>query len=39
MTGSSGGCPTSTTREFLEGADDWALLQLNLRASTISSTA
>ena len=34
MTSSSGGCPASTTREFLEGSDDWALLQLNLRAST-----
>ena len=34
MTSSSGGCPTSTTREFLEGSDDWAILQLNLRAST-----
>jgi hypothetical protein len=34
MTSSGGGCPTSTTREFLEGSDDWAILQLNLRAST-----
>ena len=34
MTSSSGGCPTSTTREFLEGSDDWAIIQLNLRAST-----
>ena len=34
MTSTSGGCPASTTREFLEGSDDWAILQLNLRAST-----
>ena len=34
MTSSSGGCPASTTREFLEGSNDWAILQLNLRAST-----
>lgn len=34
MTSSGGGCPASTTREFLEGSDDWAILQLNLRAST-----
>ena len=34
MTSSSGGCPASTTREFLEGSDDWAIIQLNLRAST-----
>ena len=34
MTSSTGGCPTSTTREFLEGSDDWAIIQLNLRAST-----
>ena len=34
MTSSTGGCPASTTREFLEGSDDWAIIQLNLRAST-----
>jgi hypothetical protein len=34
LTGSGGGCPTSATREFLEGSDDWAIVQLNLRAST-----
>ena len=37
MTSSSGGCPPanpSTAREFLEGSNDWQILQLNLRAST-----
>jgi hypothetical protein len=33
MTSSSGGCPTSSG-EFLEGSNDWQILQLNLRAST-----
>ena len=32
MTGSSGGCPPSTG-DYLEGSNDWQLLQLNLRAS------
>jgi hypothetical protein len=34
MTSSGNGCPASTTRDFLEGSNDWALLQLNMRAST-----
>jgi hypothetical protein len=37
MTSSIGGCPPAnptTAREFLEGSDDWQILQLNLRAST-----
>jgi hypothetical protein len=36
MTGSTGGCPPAnptTAREFLEGSDDWQIIQLNLRAS------
>jgi hypothetical protein len=33
MTSSTGGCPASPG-EFLEGSNDWALIQLNLRAST-----
>ncbi len=33
MTSSSGGCPASSG-EFLEGSNDWQILQLNLRAST-----
>ena len=33
MTSSSGGCPPSSG-EFLEGSNDWQILQLNLRAST-----
>jgi Metallo-peptidase family M12B Reprolysin-like len=33
MTSSSGGCPASSGG-FLEGSNDWQILQLNLRAST-----
>jgi hypothetical protein len=33
MTSTGGGCPASSTREFLEGSNDWAIIQLNLRAS------
>jgi hypothetical protein len=33
MTSSTGGCPASTGN-FLEGSNDWQILQLNLRAST-----
>jgi hypothetical protein len=33
MTSASGGCPASPGG-FLEGSNDWAIIQLNLRAST-----
>jgi hypothetical protein len=33
MTSASGGCPASPG-DFLEGSNDWQILQLNLRAST-----